>query len=146
MITAVLLVRLFKSNPVSQMSPTSTTSIAVSGLAYDRRRLDFYYLQTNSVLIDAGNIYATNASLFHFSTATNQIKEGISIVDLAYHYVARDFAGKPVDADGDGIADYLENVSGTGSLGTEETDWQSYNSLFGIGTGPGLQVYTPLKP
>lgn len=125
---------------------TSTTSIAVSGLAYDRRGLDHYYLRTNSVLIDAGNIYATNANLFHFSTVTNQINEGFSIVDLAFHYIARDSEGNPVDSDGDGIADYLENVNGTGSPGSGETDWQSYNSLFGIGTGPGLTVFTPLKP
>ena len=53
------------------------------------------------------------------------------------------------DGDGDGIPDYQENRSGSGSYdpspGSGETDWQTYNSLLGIGSGPGLKVFTPLR-
>ena len=53
------------------------------------------------------------------------------------------------DADGDGIPDYLEDRNGNGVYNSGATggerDWQTYNSLLGIGAGPGLKVFTPLK-
>jgi hypothetical protein len=51
----------------------------------------------------------------------------------------------PLDADGDSFWTYLEDWDGDGTVDAGETDWQSYNSLFGIGPGPGLVVFTPLR-
>ena len=104
-----------------------------------------YYLLTNSPLVNAGSV--TNAAwvgLYHFTTWTNQVKEANTALDIAYHYVACT-NGVPVDTDGDGIPDYLEDVNGNGNGGDDATSWQSYNSANGL-TGPSaLQVFTPLK-
>ena len=52
--------------------------------------------------------------LYHFTTQTNQVKETNSIVDIGYHYVAVNAYGQPVDSNGDGIPDYLEDANGDG--------------------------------
>ena len=58
--------------------------------------------------------------------------------------VATDSAGNPIDTDGDGICDALEDLNGNG-LGTDDpTSWTVYNSTNGLTTGSGLQVFTPL--
>jgi hypothetical protein len=47
-----------------------------------------FYLPTNSPLIDAGDGYASNAALFHYTTSNQEIKETNSVLDLSYHSVA----------------------------------------------------------
>jgi hypothetical protein len=42
------------------------------------------------------------------------VPETNSIVDIGYHYVAVDGYGNPLDANGDGIPDYLEDANGNG--------------------------------
>jgi hypothetical protein len=73
-----------------------------------------FYLPTNSPLIDAGHTTADQVGLYHFTTQTNQVKEASSIVDIGYHYVATDTNGVPIDSNGDGIPDYLEDANGDG--------------------------------
>jgi len=80
---------------------------------------------------------------------------GINISGMAFTLVGGkatwDYTGKgaliPFDSDGDGIPDYLENVSGSGTYnsgaGSGETDWLNSNS--GISGTAALQVFTPLK-
>jgi hypothetical protein len=65
---------------------------------------------------------------------------------------AWDYAGviglrTPVDTDGDGIPDCLEDANGNGlyDAGSGETDWLAYTSLNGLSPSNGLQVFTPLK-
>ena len=77
---------------------------------------------------------------------TNQIREGTSLCDLGYHGVATDSNGVPGDVDLDGVPDVFEDADGNGVADAGESNWQVYNSLFGIGSGPGLVVFTPLKP
>jgi hypothetical protein len=75
-----------------------------------------YYQATNSLLINKGSRTADLAALYHYTTQTNQVKEGTSIVDISYHYVAANASGNPVDTNTNGIPDYLEDVNGSGQL------------------------------
>jgi hypothetical protein len=102
--------------------------------------LGAWYLPTNSPLIDAGSLTnAGLAGLYHFTTQTNQVKEATTPVDIGYHYVALDANGNPVDTDGDGVSDYLEDANGNGSVDSGETDWQSATDL-------GLKVIITRPP
>ena len=57
-----------------------------------------FYLPTNSPLINASALSAADLGLFHFTTQTNQTKEGSTLLDIGYHYVAVDSNGKPIDS------------------------------------------------
>ena len=103
---------------------------------------NFYYPTNGSStsltnLFDAGSRNATNAGLYHFTTTTNQVKEATTTVDIGYHYVAVDANGNPIDTDGDGIPDYLEDRNGNGVVDSGETDWQTPNGA----TDLGLKVW-----
>jgi hypothetical protein len=90
-------------------------------------------------------VTADQIGLYHFTTQTNQVKEANSIVDIGYHYVAVDAYGNPIDTDGDGIPDYLEDTNGNGVFDSGDLgDWlvSPYN---GLARTNGLQVFTPLK-
>jgi hypothetical protein len=117
---------------------------------YQSSYLGNYYYPTNdgllSRLIDAGSRYASDAGLYHFTTTTNQVKEGATKVDIGFHYVAIDpTTGQPYDTDGDGVPDYLEDVNGDGNGANDPTSWLVYNSPNGLTGANGLQVFTPLK-
>ena len=102
-----------------------------------------YYLPTNSTLINAGSTTADQLGLYHFTTQTNQTVEGTSVVDIGYHYVATDAFGNPLDTNGDGIPDYLEDANGDGVF--DAGDWGNWQvSPYGNGTivfGNGLTLY-----
>jgi len=123
--------------------------LTLTNVAYESGWLGRFYLPTNltshSVLFNSGSQNATNAGLYHFTCVTNQTRELSTTVDIGFHYVAVNSSGTPIDTDGDGLADYYEDTNGNGSYDTGETDWQSYNSLYGLSGTPGLQVFTPLK-
>ncbi|HMO99730.1 MAG TPA: hypothetical protein PKE26_11520 [Kiritimatiellia bacterium] len=68
-----------------------------------------YYLDQSSPLINAGSQAAhLEPELYHFTTATNHLKETNSVVDIGFHY------GTPIDTDGDGLYDYVEDGNGDG--------------------------------
>ena len=95
------------------------------------------YLPSNSPLIDAGNTNANYVGLHHFTTQTNQVPETNSIVDIGYHYVATDLNGSPLDYDGDGFPDYLEDGNGDGIHDSGDlSDWTDYYN----GVLPGLTI------
>jgi concanavalin A-like lectin/glucanase superfamily protein len=50
----------------------------------------------------------------------------------------------PLDTNGDGIPDYLEDANGNGVVDTGEQSWL-ISPFNGLSTGNGLQVFTPLK-
>jgi len=104
-----------------------------------------YYLPTNSILINTGGVTADLIYLYHFTTQTNQAKETNSVVDIGFHVVATDSNGRPIDTDGDGIADYLEDLNGNGNGADDPTSWLVYNSGYGLTGTSKLQVYTPLR-
>jgi hypothetical protein len=110
----------------------------------------FYYPATGGSssltnLINTGSRLASAAGLYHFTTTTNQVKEATSQVDIGHHYVALDVTGLPVDTDGDGIPDYLEDRNGNGSFDAgDPSNWEVTNST-GMESASSLQVFTPLK-
>ncbi len=87
-----------------------------------------YYLPTSSPLINAGSTTADQVGLYHFTTQTNQVPETNSIVDIGYHYVATDQYGNPLDTNGDGIPDYLEDANGNGLWDSGEINWNAYDT------------------
>jgi len=76
-----------------------------------------FYLPGTSTLIDVGSTNANYLGLYHYTTQTSQTKEANSVVDIGYHYVALDANGSPIDSNGDGIPDYLEDANGNGLVG-----------------------------
>ena len=65
---------------------------------------------------------------------TNQTRELSTIVDVGFHYIGVGSTGLPLDGDGDGLANYLEDANGNGSVDSGETDWQTANDW-------GLRVF-----
>jgi hypothetical protein len=130
----------------SRTIPNGANDVIVTNFNWQTSWLGTYYLPTNSPLIDTGSL--TNAGLvglYHFTTQTNQVKEATNHLDVAYHYVAVDGSGRPIDTDGDGIPDYLEDASGNGTVDGSETSWLIYNSPNGLAGANKFQIFTPLK-
>jgi len=95
--------------------PADPNSIITSNpIAWRFGPLGDFYQPTNSVLINAGSTNASLVGLYHYTTMTSQEKEGDSVVDIGYHYVAVDGNGDPIDTDDDGIPDYFEDTNGNG--------------------------------
>ena len=107
--------------------PEGTHNQAVTSFNWQSSWLGDYYLPTSSALIDQGSTTANLISLYHFTTQANQVKEGNSTVDIGYHYVATDAYGRPLDTNGDGLPDYLEDGNGNGLWDSGEIDWNAYN-------------------
>jgi hypothetical protein len=103
------------------------------------------YLPPNSPLINVGSTTADQLGLFHFTTQTNQLPEGKSIVDIGYHYVATDAFGIPLDTNGDGIPDYLEDANGNGIFDVGDLGNWLISPYNGLSSASGLSVFTPLK-
>jgi hypothetical protein len=82
-----------------------------------------------STLINAGSRTADVAGLYHFTTTTNQVAETNSTVDIGFHYVATDSNGNPLDANGDGIPDYLSDANGNGLVDSGEIGWNLTGDL-----------------
>jgi hypothetical protein len=99
----------------TQLPFEGSHTVIVTNYNWESSWLGNYYLPTNSLLINAGNTTADQLGLYHFTTQTNQVPETNSIVDIGYHYVATDDNGNPLDSNGDGVPDYLEDAAGNGS-------------------------------
>jgi hypothetical protein len=100
---------------------------------------NYYYPTSGSStsltnLINTGSRAASAAGLYHYTTTTNQVIEGTTQVDVGFHYIALGGSGNPIDTDGDGFPDYLEDRNGNGTVDSGETDWQS-------ATDAGLKAY-----
>lgn len=97
-----------------------------------------YYLPNSTPLYGRGSRSAGDAGMFHYTTCTNQIKDGEEtsphMVNIGLHYVATSgpASATPRDTDGDGIPDYVENASGTGIVGANETDWNNQYTTPGV--------------
>lgn len=135
----------------TRLTPTNVNDVklSVTNVTYQTGWLGKFYIPTNltshSPLFNAGSQNATNAGLYHYTMVTNQTRELSTTVDLGFHFIAVGSDGLPLDTDADGSPNYLEDANGNGSADSGETDWQSYNSLNGLGSAPAIQVFTPLK-
>jgi hypothetical protein len=113
-------------NCSGRLQPTNVNDVVQAGtLSYKSGSLGNFYQPAGSPLVDKGDVYAGQVGLYHFTTQTNQIKEGSSQVDIGYHYVAVGTNGCPIDTNGDGISDYLEDANGNGSVDNGEYNWHS---------------------
>jgi hypothetical protein len=114
-------------NGATRTSPQGTHDVVLTNtFIWQAGSLGGFYQPTN--FINRGSRTADLAGLYHFTTQTNQVKETNSIVDLGYHYVAV-MNGVPIDSDGDGTPDYLEDANGNSAVDSGETDWQSASDL-----------------
>jgi hypothetical protein len=126
-------------NSTGYVYPTNSTDIFTNvGLVYQTGPLGTFYQPTTSALIDKGSTNANLVGLYQYTVITNlvsglEIKETNSIVDIGYHYVTTDANGIPIDTNGDGIPDYLEDVNGNGLVDSGEIGWNIVGDL-------GLQV------
>jgi hypothetical protein len=127
------------STNLTMLADSGGGDLWVTNFDYQIGPLGNYYYPTNggnlSQLIDAGSV--TNAALlgfYHYTTTTNQVKEANTPLDIGLHYIAVDANGNPVDTDGDGIPDYVEDANGNGVVDPGETDWRNPNDpgLLGV--------------
>ncbi len=86
-----------------------------------------YLLQT-SPAVNAGGGWGALYGLYHYTTATNGAKELSTTIDLGFHYATTN------DADGDGLADFIEDSSGNGSYNVSE-DYSNLNASDTDGDG-----------
>ena len=130
----------------TRLQPTLANDILLSASpSYQAGPLGNYYQTNTSVLINA-DTYTTadQIGLYHYTVITNtsggaEIKETNSFVDVSYHYVATDTNGVPLDSNGDGISDYIEDANGNGAVDSGELDWLHPNILIWITKPAGPQ-------
>ncbi len=106
-----------------------TNILTVTNLVYATGTLGSWYIGSSSpTVLYAGTRSAANAGLYHYTIQTNQVPEGTNTVSIGFHYVATDASGNPLDSNGDGIPDYLEDANGNGVYDTGDSgDWQNFN-------------------
>lgn len=112
-------------NGAKRLVVLGTNDFVTNTFTWQTGPLGNWYQAANCALIDAGSVPAPVVGLYHFTTQTNQAIEGDSQVDIGYHYVALDSSGDPLDTNGDGIPDYLEDSNGDGIYDAGDVgNWQ----------------------
>ena len=69
-----------------------------------------HYVDQSTLLVDLGPYSAAAMALYFYSTATSEVRETNSLVDVGFHYPVA------ADTDSDGLYDYLEDSNGNGSV------------------------------
>lgn len=117
----------------------------VTNLTWVTGPLGSFYQATSSPLLNKGSTTADQLGLYHYTVTTNEVTETNSTVDIGYHYVALGANGLPLDSNGDGIPDYLEDSNGNGIYNiTDLANWLGTANPDTNGI-VALQVYTPLR-
>jgi hypothetical protein len=110
--------------------PENNDVILTNSPAFETGPFGIYYYPTNLTnLIHTGSQSAPAAGLYHYTVTTNNAIEGTNIVSIGFHYVAVGTNGLPLDTNGDGIPDYLEDINGNGLVDSGEIDWQLAGDL-----------------
>lgn len=119
------------SYDATQLQTTTTGDGTTDGLnevvlsyapAYQSGTFGNYYLSTLNPLYGSGSRTAGDAGLAQYTTSIYQTKEGATHqVNIGLHYVAATNA-VPLDSDGDGVPDYMEDANGNGVVDSNETD------------------------
>ena len=111
-------------NCSGRIYPTNANDVvSAAKLSYQTGPLGNFYQPADSGLINAGNTNADKIGFYHYTTQTNQVKESNSIIDIGYHYLAAGANGLPLDSNGDGIPDYLQDANGNGIVDNGEINW-----------------------
>ncbi len=98
------------TNAVAQwLTNSGSANVWTNTFDYQTGALGRFYQPTNSRFLGFGSTSASYIGLYHFTTLTNDVKETNSLVDIGYH-----FASVPIDSDGDGIPDYVEDADSDG--------------------------------
>ena len=129
------------SNPLG-----GSSHVTVTNLSYATSWFGPWYIGSSSpTVLYAGSRSAASAGLYHYTIQTNQVPDGANTVSIGFHYVAADAYGNPLDTDGDGVPDYLEDANGNGVYDAGDlSDWL-ISPFNGLTRNAGLQVFTPLK-
>jgi hypothetical protein len=110
------------TNLTGLVSPTDT--VMTNALEFQAGPLGAFYQPASSPALNAGSTTADQLGLYHYTVQTNlidglEVPEGTNVVSIGYHYVATDANGIPLDSNGDGIPDYIEDPTGSGILGPQ---------------------------
>jgi hypothetical protein len=128
------------------LTPENNDVTLTTRPAYQVGALGQYYYPSGLSLIHAGSQLASAIGLYHYTVTADNAIEGGNMVSIGFHYVAVGANGLPLDTDGDGVPDYLEDFNGNGIFDSGDLgNWQVYNSPNGLTTANGLMVFTPLK-
>ena len=110
-----------------------------------------YYMPSNTILYQAGSRTADATGFCQYTTRVDQTKGIIGQrVDIGPHYVAASNSPSgwvPLDTDGDGIPDYVEDNLGNGATGDAaialgETDWLNPTTYTDTNGNPLPDKYT----
>lgn len=117
----------------TQLTPTNANDVVVTNFIYANGPLGNYY-QVSTNLLNAGSTTAAALGLYHYTVQTNlvsgaEVPEGANTVSIGFHYVAVDQYGNPLDSNGDGIPDYIEDANGNGTVDSGEIGWNITGDL-----------------
>ena len=105
------------------LTPENNDIILTASPAYQLGALGQNYYPTSLSLIHAGSQSAPAAGLYHYTVTTNNAIEGTNTASIGFHYVAVGSNGLPLDANGDGVPDFIEDANGNGVVDSGEIDW-----------------------
>lgn len=102
--------------------PAGVSDLVLSSVTYAAGPLGGYYLPSGSPLRDAGSLSASAAGLYHYTTSTDQTREGMTRVDVSYHYAA-------VDPSPLGLVGYWRMDEGSGTTAFDSSGYGHQGSL-----------------